>query len=136
MASARDPKVVVVGAAIGGIATAIELQRHGFTDVTILERASDSRGTWFHNSYPGAACDVPSHLLSPVLAAAAGPVWHRVRGALGCRLLHRRWRHPLLGSSGPAGQGLVREGLFVGENNGGEGGTCSRDDQHLAERGK
>jgi cation diffusion facilitator CzcD-associated flavoprotein CzcO len=57
-------KVVIVGAGIGGIATAIELGKHGFTDVTILERASDYGGTWFYNSYPGAACDVPSHLYS------------------------------------------------------------------------
>src|SRR6185436_745054 len=57
-------RVVIVGAGIGGIATAIELRRHGFTDVTILERASDFGGTWFYNTYPGAACDVPSHLYS------------------------------------------------------------------------
>jgi cation diffusion facilitator CzcD-associated flavoprotein CzcO len=57
-------RVVIVGGGIGGIATAIELRRHGFTDVTILERASDFGGTWFYNSYPGAACDVPSHLYS------------------------------------------------------------------------
>lgn len=64
MSRVRDPKVVIVGAGIGGIATAIELRRHGFSDVTILERASDFGGTWFHNTYPGAACDVPSHLYS------------------------------------------------------------------------
>ena len=57
-------RVVVVGAGIGGIATAIELRRHGFSDVTILERAPDFGGTWFYNNYPGAACDVPSHLYS------------------------------------------------------------------------
>ena len=57
-------KVVIVGAGIGGIATAIELGKHGFTDVTILDRASDFGGTWFYNTYPGAACDVPSHLYS------------------------------------------------------------------------
>jgi cation diffusion facilitator CzcD-associated flavoprotein CzcO len=34
------------------------------TDLTILEKASDFGGTWFHNSYPGAACDVPSHRYS------------------------------------------------------------------------
>jgi cation diffusion facilitator CzcD-associated flavoprotein CzcO len=56
--------VVVVGAGIGGIATAIELRRHGFTDVVILDRASGFGGTWFYNTYPGAACDVPSHLYS------------------------------------------------------------------------
>jgi cation diffusion facilitator CzcD-associated flavoprotein CzcO len=58
------PRVIVVGAGFGGIAAAIELRRHGIVDVTILERASDLGGTWLYNSYPGAACDVPSHLYS------------------------------------------------------------------------
>jgi cation diffusion facilitator CzcD-associated flavoprotein CzcO len=57
-------KVIVVGAGVGGIAAAIELRKHGFTDVTLLERAPDFGGTWFYNSYPGAACDVASHLYS------------------------------------------------------------------------
>jgi cation diffusion facilitator CzcD-associated flavoprotein CzcO len=56
--------VIVVGAGIGGIAAAIELREHGITDITILERAPELGGTWFYNSYPGAACDVPSHLYS------------------------------------------------------------------------
>src|SRR4249919_574664 len=56
--------VVIIGAGLGGIAMAIELRRHGFTDVTVLERAPEVGGTWFYNSYPGAACDVPSHLYS------------------------------------------------------------------------
>jgi cation diffusion facilitator CzcD-associated flavoprotein CzcO len=60
----RDLDVVVVGAGFGGIAAAIELRRHGFERVTILEQAPDLGGTWFYNSYPGAACDVPSHLYS------------------------------------------------------------------------
>ncbi len=62
--SKRPLEVVIVGAGFGGIAAAIELRRHGITDVTILEKASDLGGTWFYNSYPGAACDVPSHLYS------------------------------------------------------------------------
>ena len=57
-------QVVVVGAGFGGIATAIELGRHDFTDVRILEAGPSLGGTWFYNSYPGAACDVPSHLYS------------------------------------------------------------------------
>jgi cation diffusion facilitator CzcD-associated flavoprotein CzcO len=57
-------RVVIIGAGFGGIAAAAELARHGITDVTILEKAPDFGGTWFHNSYPGAACDVPSHLYS------------------------------------------------------------------------
>lgn len=60
----RKLSVLIVGAGFGGIAAAIELGRHGITDVTILEQAPDLGGTWFYNSYPGAACDVPSHLYS------------------------------------------------------------------------
>jgi cation diffusion facilitator CzcD-associated flavoprotein CzcO len=62
--SGRAPEVLIVGAGFGGIAAAIELRRHGITDITILEKAADLGGTWFYNSYPGAACDVPSHLYS------------------------------------------------------------------------
>jgi cation diffusion facilitator CzcD-associated flavoprotein CzcO len=58
------PSVVIVGAGFGGLAAAIELRRHGLTDVRILEKAGGYGGTWLHNSYPGAACDVPSHLYS------------------------------------------------------------------------
>jgi cation diffusion facilitator CzcD-associated flavoprotein CzcO len=56
--------VAIVGAGFGGIAAAIECKRHGIEDVTILERAPQAGGTWHYNSYPGAACDVPSHLYS------------------------------------------------------------------------
>jgi cation diffusion facilitator CzcD-associated flavoprotein CzcO len=62
--SSRAPSVLIVGAGFGGIAAAIELKRHGIADVTILERAPQLGGTWHYNSYPGAACDVPSHLYS------------------------------------------------------------------------
>ena len=58
------PNVLIVGAGFGGIAAAIELRRHGLTDVRILEKAGGFGGTWLHNTYPGAACDVPSHLYS------------------------------------------------------------------------
>ena len=62
--SRRRLEVVIVGAGFGGIAAAIELKRHGFEDITILEKSPGAGGTWFHNTYPGAACDVPSHLYS------------------------------------------------------------------------
>ena len=57
-------RVVIIGAGFGGIAAAVELRRHGIADVAILEKARDFGGTWFYNTYPGAACDVPSHLYS------------------------------------------------------------------------
>src|SRR5690349_5457028 len=70
MRQARDggsrggPRVLIVGAGFGGVAAAIELRRNGIEDIAILEKAPDLGGTWFYNSYPGAACDVPSHLYS------------------------------------------------------------------------
>ena len=57
-------RVIIVGAGFGGVAAAIELQAHGFTDITLLDAAEGIGGTWHHNTYPGAACDVPSHLYS------------------------------------------------------------------------
>ncbi|HXW58205.1 MAG TPA: NAD(P)/FAD-dependent oxidoreductase, partial [Solirubrobacteraceae bacterium] len=60
----RSVEVLIVGAGFGGIATAIELRKHGIEDVTILERAPDLGGTWWYNTYPGCCCDVPSHLYS------------------------------------------------------------------------
>lgn len=60
----RQLEVLIVGAGFGGVAAAIELLGHGFERIRILEKAEDLGGTWFYNSYPGAACDVPSHLYS------------------------------------------------------------------------
>ena len=57
-------RVAIVGAGFGGIAMAIELRRHGLHDVVVLERGPGLGGTWLYNDYPGAACDVPSHLYS------------------------------------------------------------------------
>ena len=62
--ASRWPSVIIVGAGFGGIAAAIELRRAGIDDIRILERAADLGGTWYFNSYPGCACDVPSHLYS------------------------------------------------------------------------
>ena len=61
----------MVGAGFGGIAVAAELLRHGMDDVTLLEAAPEPGGTWHHNRYPGAACDVPSHLYSYSFAQRA-----------------------------------------------------------------
>jgi cation diffusion facilitator CzcD-associated flavoprotein CzcO len=60
----RELSIVIVGAGIGGIAAAIELRRHGFGEVRILERGPQLGGTWLYNTYPGCTCDVPSHLYS------------------------------------------------------------------------
>ncbi len=57
-------RVAIVGAGFSGIAMAIALRREGIEDFTVFERADDLGGVWQHNTYPGAACDVPSYLYS------------------------------------------------------------------------
>lgn len=62
--SNNRPRALVIGAGFGGLAAAYELSRNGLADVTVLEKAQDIGGVWRENTYPGAACDVPSHLYS------------------------------------------------------------------------
>ncbi|MFI6313389.1 flavin-containing monooxygenase [Nocardia fusca] len=64
MNARRPVSILIIGAGFGGIGVAIELRRHGFDDITILEKADDLGGVWRENTYPGAACDVPSPLYS------------------------------------------------------------------------
>jgi cyclohexanone monooxygenase len=59
----KSPEVAILGAGAGGIAMGIALKRAGF-DFTIYEKSDGVGGTWRANTYPGAACDVPSHLYS------------------------------------------------------------------------
>ena len=55
-------RIVIIGAGPGGICMGIKLLAAGHRDFVILEKAPALGGTWWHNRYPGAACDVPSHL--------------------------------------------------------------------------
>lgn len=59
-----DPGIVIAGAGFAGLAMAIRLKQAGMTNFTIIEKARDTGGTWRDNHYPGAACDIPSHLYS------------------------------------------------------------------------
>jgi cation diffusion facilitator CzcD-associated flavoprotein CzcO len=70
-----DVTVAIIGSGFGGIGMAASLMRAGITDVVLLERAAELGGTWRDNSYPGAACDVPSHLYS--FSFAPNPDWSR-----------------------------------------------------------
>ena len=54
--------VLIVGAGFGGICAAIKLRERGIENFQLLEKASGIGGTWWHNTYPGAACDIASHL--------------------------------------------------------------------------
>ncbi|MET7764847.1 NAD(P)/FAD-dependent oxidoreductase [Streptomyces sp. NPDC005393] len=68
-------RVAVVGSGFGGLGAAVRLRREGITDFVVLERAGEVGGTWRDNSYPGCACDVPSHLYS--FSFAPNPDWPR-----------------------------------------------------------
>ena len=56
-------RAVIIGTGFSGLGMAIALQKQG-VDFVILEKADDIGGTWRDNSYPGCACDIPSHLYS------------------------------------------------------------------------
>ncbi|MEU8895831.1 NAD(P)/FAD-dependent oxidoreductase [Nocardia sp. NPDC048505] len=58
--TSRAVSVAIIGAGFGGLAAAIELDRHGIHEYTVFERGDSVGGVWRANSYPGAACDVPS----------------------------------------------------------------------------
>ncbi|MGW4202217.1 flavin-containing monooxygenase [Streptomyces sp. NPDC004726] len=71
----RHVRVAVIGSGFGGLGAAVRLRREGITDFVVLERAASVGGTWRDNSYPGCACDVPSHLYS--FSFAPNPDWPR-----------------------------------------------------------
>ena len=62
--SNHDDIVIVIGTGFAGIGMGINIKKAGLTNFTILERGTDVGGTWRDNHYPGAACDVASHLYS------------------------------------------------------------------------
>lgn len=66
---------LVVGAGFAGLGAAIKLDGAGETDFAVIEKDADVGGTWRANTYPGAACDVPSQLYS--FSFAPNPDWSR-----------------------------------------------------------
>lgn len=75
---AETVEVLILGAGLCGVAAAVELGRAGIDDVVIVERAGSVGGTWHHNTYPGCAVDIPSHVYS--FSYALKPDWSRVYG--------------------------------------------------------
>jgi cation diffusion facilitator CzcD-associated flavoprotein CzcO len=69
-------RIAVIGSGFSGIGAAINLKRRGIEDFVVLERADSLGGTWRDNTYPGCACDVPSHLYS--FSFAPNPDWSHV----------------------------------------------------------
>jgi cation diffusion facilitator CzcD-associated flavoprotein CzcO len=71
-----DFPIAIIGAGFAGIGMAIRLKQAGIDSFTMFERADEIGGTWRDNTYPGAACDVPSHAYS--LSFEQSPGWsHR-----------------------------------------------------------
>ena len=111
--------VAIVGAGFAGLGMAMALRRAGRDDFVVLERGETVGGTWRDNTYPGVACDVPSHLYGfaahphPTWSAtfAPGPEIHAYLEAvaeheeLGDRL---RLRTPVLGAEWDAAAALWR----------------------------
>jgi cation diffusion facilitator CzcD-associated flavoprotein CzcO/acetyl esterase/lipase len=71
-----SPRVAIIGAGFGGIGLGMTLKRAGIDSFTIFEKADGIGGVWRDNTYPGAACDVPSHLYS--FSFEPNPDWTRV----------------------------------------------------------
>ena len=73
--SVRDVEAVIIGSGFAGLGMAVRLLRDGVNDFVVLERADEVGGTWRDNTYPGAACDVPSQLYS--FSFDLNPRWSR-----------------------------------------------------------
>jgi cation diffusion facilitator CzcD-associated flavoprotein CzcO len=78
-AATRDTDhILIIGAGFAGLGMAIRLKQAGIHDFTILEGAERLGGTWRDNTYPGIACDIPSHLYS--YSFEPNPDWSRFFG--------------------------------------------------------
>src|SRR5215212_7196608 len=74
----RSRSIAVVGGGFGGVGAAVMLRRAGYQDVSVFERGERIGGVWHHNTYPGAACDIPSHLYE--FSFEPNPRWSRRYG--------------------------------------------------------
>ncbi|MGH0033655.1 MAG: flavin-containing monooxygenase [Myxococcota bacterium] len=70
-----DLPIAILGAGFAGVGAAIQLKKAGIESFTVFERAGEVGGTWRDNTYPGAACDVPSHVYS--FSFEPNPRWSR-----------------------------------------------------------
>jgi cation diffusion facilitator CzcD-associated flavoprotein CzcO len=69
-------RVICIGAGFAGVGLGVKLLERGETDFAILERNPSVGGTWFEHTYPGCACDIPTHLYS--YSFARNPDWRRL----------------------------------------------------------
>ena len=66
-------KLIIIGSGFAGLGLAYRLKKAGIDDFIILEKSGGVGGTWRHNSYPGAECDIASSLYS--YSFAPNPGW-------------------------------------------------------------
>jgi len=124
--NAAPADVLIVGAGFAGLGTAIRLLAAGVDNIVILERGDEVGGTWRDNSYPGAACDIPSNLYS--FSFAQNPQWSRGYSGSGEILgyIHHlvdhyglrrliRFGHTVTSLAFDAGQGLWSAGIAGGK---------------------
>ncbi len=71
----NSSRAIIVGAGMSGLCMGVRLRQAGIESFTILEKASGIGGTWWDNTYPGAQCDVLSHLYT--FSFAPNPDWSR-----------------------------------------------------------
>ncbi|MEV5572534.1 NAD(P)/FAD-dependent oxidoreductase [Spirillospora sp. NPDC052269] len=76
MSERTSPAIVVIGSGFAGMGMAIRLRQQGFHDFVVLEKSEALGGTWHDNTYPGCACDVPSHMYS--YSFELNPGWSRM----------------------------------------------------------
>jgi len=74
--SQPDYEVAIIGSGFSGLGMAIQLKKAGRMSFVVLEKASAIGGTWRENTYPGCACDVPSHMYS--FSYERKPDWSRM----------------------------------------------------------
>jgi cation diffusion facilitator CzcD-associated flavoprotein CzcO len=58
--SRTSRRIAIIGSGFSGLCLGIQLKRLGIDSFTIFEKSDRLGGTWRDNTYPGAACDVPS----------------------------------------------------------------------------
>ena len=76
MTDGRTPEIAILGAGLSGMCMGIQLRRAGVRSFQIFEKEDRVGGTWRDNTYPGVACDVPSHLYS--YSFDLNPDWSRL----------------------------------------------------------
>ncbi|WP_049793807.1 flavin-containing monooxygenase [Hoyosella subflava] len=73
---ATHVEALILGAGVCGVSALAGLVRSGIDNVVLIERSDAVGGTWHHNSYPGCAVDIPTHVYS--FSWAPNPEWSRV----------------------------------------------------------